>query len=172
MQILKQVVMLTLMLPTLVALAQSPNHADIILSAVQFEVGSLDEQNAHYIPWEKIKDKYHVFVAVGVEDTGEPSSGVMQVIETLPSVRARSRGYIANANDIVRDIESCNPGEVLWVKQVSVIDESQAVVSAEVITAIWCKMGLTYVCCYEQGMWRVAAREVEWHICDSPHQPS
>jgi len=35
--------------------------------------------------------KYHVFVAVGVEDTGEPSSGVMQVIETLPSV-ARDRG--------------------------------------------------------------------------------
>jgi hypothetical protein len=145
------------------------DQRDIIFSTVECEIAGLDERNAHYTPWRKLRDTYHVFVAVGGSDSFDPDTDMMQVLGRLRVVRKRSEGHIENSRDVVRDLKSCDPGEILWIKQVQGIDEAEAIVCAEIITAEWCRIGVNYLCCYEQGKWHVQSREIEWQKCTSPN---
>ena len=96
--------MLSFLMLTSVVGVETTNVKEIIVSAVECEINGLDEQNAHYIPWHKLKENFHLFVAVGAVDScGCQIMMIMQILEKLHAVRKRSEGHIENSRDVVRD---------------------------------------------------------------------
>jgi hypothetical protein len=146
----------------------SADENGILFAAVEHEISSLEERNAHYIAWPRVRDGYHVFVAVGETEQRDPEGDVMRELETLSVARRRSEGSVENPRDVVRDIASGRPGEIFWIRRVSLLSDSEALVYAEVITAAWCKTGVDLLCRYEAGRWHVTSRETKWQSCISP----
>ena len=140
----------------------------ILLAVIEYEMTSLDERNSHFIAWPKVRDRYHVFVAVGPTEPHDPDPDTLVSMATIPRIHRRSDAEMENPEKVVREKGSHCPGEILWVKEISIISEAEAEVSADMIAAEWCKTGLTFRCKYESGKWQVTSRTKEWQQCESP----